>query len=135
MRPQVGASKAGRAGDKTATFGQRRSAGGPSLKSTGREFVGRTSDGGIEMSWTPSSSSSKKYAEEDARAEQLATTGKKKGKEKTNERKKGVESFGAGMEKGGEEAKGALSESDRKGRTERRRGIRSGSKNAIFGRS
>jgi ribosome biogenesis protein ENP2 len=46
--------------------------------------------------------------------------------------RKGVERFGAGMEKGGEDPNmRALSEQERSGRSQRRRGMRSGSKNAF----
>ena len=55
-------------------------------------------------------------------------SGKGKGKEP---RRKGVEVFGAGMEKGGEEPEVAMSEAERRGRTKRRQGMRSGSKNTF----
>jgi ribosome biogenesis protein ENP2 len=98
-------------------------------------IVNRASDGGVEMSWTPSAASSRQHAYEDAQEERRGSTkGKLKSKETSKEKRKGVETFGAGMEKGGEDGRD-LSESDRRGRTERRRGIRSGSKNAIFGRT
>lgn len=46
--------------------------------------------------------------------------------------RKGVERFGVGMEKGGEDPNmRALSEQERRGRSKRRRGMRSGSKNAF----
>lgn len=45
--------------------------------------------------------------------------------------RKGVEVFGAGMERGVEEAKGEMSESERSGRKQRRKGMRSGSKNVF----
>jgi ribosome biogenesis protein ENP2 len=46
--------------------------------------------------------------------------------------RKGVERFGAGMEKGGEDPNmRVLSEQERRGRSQRRRGMRSGSKNAF----
>ncbi len=45
---------------------------------------------------------------------------------------KGVEKFGAGMEKGGgDHSARGLSEQERSGRKQRRRGMRSGSKNAL----
>lgn len=43
--------------------------------------------------------------------------------------RKGVEVFGAGMERGVEELKNEMSESERSGRKQRRKGMRSGSKN------
>jgi len=51
-------------------------------------------------------------------------TGRKKGKWK------GMETFGAGLEKGIEEVVD-VAESERIGRTQRRKGVRSGSKNAF----
>ena len=46
-------------------------------------------------------------------------------------RSKGVEAFGAGMERGGEGPDVEMSEAERKGRTKRRQGMRSGSKNTF----
>ena len=46
-------------------------------------------------------------------------------------RRKGVEAFGAGMERGGEGPDVEMSEAERKGRTKRRQGMRSGSKNTF----
>lgn len=46
--------------------------------------------------------------------------------------RKGVERFGVGMEKGGEDPNmRVLSEQERRGRSQRRHGMRSGSKNAF----
>lgn len=50
---------------------------------------------------------------------------------KNKDKRKGVETFGAGMEKGHEETSAGLTDSDRQGRTQRRRGVRSGSKNVF----
>jgi ribosome biogenesis protein ENP2 len=60
--------------------------------------------------------------------------GRRPGKHKRTlkDARKGVERFGAGMEKGGEDPDmRVLSEQERSGRTQRRRGMRSGSKNAF----
>ena len=54
--------------------------------------------------------------------------GKGKGKEA---RRKGVEVFGAGMERGGEEPEVRMSEAERSGRTKRRQNLRSGSRNTF----
>ena len=54
-----------------------------------------------------------------------------KGRGGKEARRKGVEVFGAGMEKGGEDPEVQMSEADRKGRTKRRQGMRSGSKNTF----
>ena len=75
-------------------------------------------DGGVEMTFIPSTSA-------DADEE-------KPGKNAGNKsRRKGVESFAAGLEKGGGEPEVAMSESERRGRIHRRKGMRSGSKNTF----
>ncbi|KAF9447149.1 hypothetical protein P691DRAFT_672080 [Macrolepiota fuliginosa MF-IS2] len=116
MRAKEGA----RGADRNASFGQRMS-----NSSTGTKLArGRTSgdtrrseNGGMEITWTPSASAQDEPEQDDSRSG--------KGKEP---RRKGVESFGAGMERGGlEEVE--PSEAEKKGRTQRRKGIRSGSKN------
>ncbi|KAF8828203.1 hypothetical protein HHX47_DHR4000804 [Lentinula edodes] len=122
MRPQSGANGSQLGTGKEATFGQRRShssypGGGESASRANK--VNIAEDGGMEMSWVPSANS------QDAR--ELSGQGKAS---KQQDRRKGVEKFGAGLEKGGEDPL-ELSESDRKGRVHRRQGIRSGSKNAF----
>lgn len=77
------------------------------------------------MSWVPSSSS--RQVEDD---DMLVPGGPGSSKKKQDKRK-GVESFGAGMEKGGSERQVDMSDRDRRGRTERRKGVRSGSKNTF----
>lgn len=79
-------------------------------------------DGGIEMSYMPSGAVE---ADSDSYGNKASSRGKKP------QLRKGVEVFGAGMEKGGEDPEIALSESERKGRTQRRKGMRSGSKNTF----
>jgi ribosome biogenesis protein ENP2 len=118
MRPASTGANGTRLADRDASFGQRRGGGGggggkPYAKSKASEAGG----GGLEVSWVPSGSSGGGM-DADARP----------GKPKP---RKGVEVFGAGMEKGyaGEDVN--LSEQDRKGRTQRRKGIRSGSKNVF----
>lgn len=104
--------------DKNATFGQRRST--VSAKGKGRmsdfEGVKFAADGGVEMTYIPSAS---------AAADDGGKAAAKKPK------RKGVETFGAGLEKGGEEPEVAMSEAERRGRTQRRKGMRSGSKNTF----
>jgi len=75
----------------------------------------------MEMSWVPSS----KAVDEDDR---LVAGGQRPKRGKAQ--RPGVESFGAGMEKGPNLSKD-VNESDRKGRTKRRQGVRSGSKNVF----
>ncbi|KAJ8072239.1 Small ribosomal subunit biogenesis [Marasmius tenuissimus] len=96
---------------KDASFGQRRTNTG-----TGVSRKKQDDDSAMEISWIPSASSG---ASDDSHA-------KKTGKSS----RKGVETFGAGMERGGEE-KVEVAESDRKGRTHRRQNVRSGSKNVF----
>jgi ribosome biogenesis protein ENP2 len=122
MRPAATGANGTRLADRDASFGQRRggtSGGGkPYAKSKASEAGG---GGGLEVSWVPSGSSGGGM---DGDADSAPRPGKPKPR-------KGVEVFGAGMEKGyaGEDLN--LSEQDRKGRTQRRKGIRSGSKNVF----
>jgi ribosome biogenesis protein ENP2 len=97
--------------DASTTFGQRR---------TGKTNKLRNEDdaGGVEISWVPSAEKT---------TEDPSASHRKDSKPK----RKGVETFGAGMERGGVEPQTELAESERKGRTQRRKGIRSGSKNVF----
>ncbi|KAI0777227.1 WD40-repeat-containing domain protein [Trametes elegans] len=117
-----------RGADKNATFGQRRSQLGPKGKqraSTASDAsIRHTGDGGVEMTFIPRTASSGRDYDDD---EGLAK-GRGKGKDA---KRKGVETFGAGMERGGEEPEREMSEAERKGRTKRRQGMRSGSKNVF----
>ncbi|OBZ78284.1 Ribosome biogenesis protein enp2, partial [Grifola frondosa] len=119
-------TSSGPGADKNATFGQRRSQPGIS-KGKGRASasgIRHTAEGGIEMSWVPSSNAPAADAD-DVFGESTGKQGKGVAK------RKGVEMFGAGMEKGGEEHEHAMTESERKGRTQRRKDMRSGSKNTF----
>lgn len=123
MRAQSGGSGS-RGVDKNATFGQRRM---KTTSSSGKQQSSElrvSEDGGVEVSWIPSSLSG--HIDED---DELVSGGGRSSKGQ-GRRRRGVESFGAGMERGGEE-RSELNESDRKGRTEKRKGIRSGSKNVF----
>lgn len=120
MRVQDGT----RGADRNTPFGQRRfnSTTAPTFKKDRMNNTAlRSEHGGMEITWTPSASSFKDGPEQDT------LRGKKSGKGQES-RRKGVESFGAGMERGGEQEV-ATTEAERKGRTQRRKGIRSGSKN------
>jgi ribosome biogenesis protein ENP2 len=106
--------------DKDATFGQRRRVVSKltraSTSSTDR--VSRTVDGVTEMSWIPSS-----------KRKSNTVVGEAKDAKKRN---KGIESFGLGMERGDHPVSSTpMSESEKSGRTQRRKGMRSGSKNAF----
>ncbi|KAK7436516.1 Small ribosomal subunit biogenesis [Stygiomarasmius scandens] len=102
--------------NKEATFGQRMSSSSVGKKQKARGGATVSEEGGMEMSWVPSSSN------EGGR--------KDEGRKSKQKQRKGVETFGAGMERGGETAR-ELSENERKGRTQRRTGVRSGSKNVF----
>jgi ribosome biogenesis protein ENP2 len=113
-----------RGADKDATFGQRRMETTSLNRKQQSSELRVSEDGGMEVSWMPSSSSG--HIDE---GDELVSGGRSS-EDKGRERRKGVQSFGAGMERGGEE-RSQLSENDRKGRTERRKGVRSGSKNVF----
>ncbi len=88
----------------------------------------------IEASWIPdakSSSSARNISEVDP-DDMLVPGGRGKPNKKNGRSGKGIESFGAGLEKGYREARD-ISESERKGRTQRRSSVRSGSKNVFRG--
>ncbi|KAJ7057791.1 NUC153 and WD40 repeat-containing nucleolar rRNA processing-related protein [Mycena amicta] len=105
-----------RTSERDATFGQRRSGKVPSSAAkTGKSSTSRAEL--MEVSWVPSGTSKRDSNEE-------------KSKSKA---RKGVEMFGAGMEKGYAGDDVEMSEQDRTGRTRRRQGMRSGSKNAFRG--
>jgi len=127
LRAQSDSAGNRRQSDKSATFGQRRSSDikGQSNKSARQraEGVGRSADAGIEMTWVPSESS--RPMEDDDKLVPGSSSSNQR-----QERRKGRESFGAGMERGTSERHGDMSDGDRRGRTERRKGIRSGSKNS-----
>lgn len=114
-----------RAQDRSTAFGDRRksnsAAPGRSSKSDDTR-VTRMPGGGAEISWVPTSSGGK--------GDSLFDDGFGEGDvpKKGGKRKDGVEEFGAGMEKGG---KSFDADSGRKGRTQRRTGIRSGSRNTF----
>lgn len=112
--------------DKNASFGQRRShLGASNSKGKGRAHsdVRHTADGGMELTFVPRTSASADDYDEGG----AGPAGQMKG----NPRRKGVEAFGAGMERGGEEPEVQLTDAERKGRTKRRQGMRSGSKNTF----
>ncbi|PCH44883.1 hypothetical protein WOLCODRAFT_133416 [Wolfiporia cocos MD-104 SS10] len=129
LRTEAGAQgRSGRVSDKNATFGQRRSVlGDPKGKSKERSDVRHTGDGGMEVTFVPSN---RRHDDDDnLYGEGIGSNGGKKQKDKG--KRKGVESFGAGLERGVEEMEVEMSESERRGRTQRRKGMRSGSKNTF----
>ena len=96
------------------------------------EHIFRKGDGSLDVSWVPTRSSARSDARAEGDGDELV--GRRSGRHKRplKDTRKGVERFGAGMEKGGEDPDmRVLSEQERSGRTQRRRGMRSGSKNAF----
>jgi len=102
--------------DKNASFGEHLFNSTLRYKNIrSEEIVRQTEDGGMEITWTPSASTA------------IDDNSSKKRKSKDSKRR-GGESFGAGMERGSTDEV-EIKETEKKGRTQRRRGIRSGSKN------
>ena len=116
--------------DKNATFGQRRShlgSKGKQRASAHDPDIRHAADGGMEMTFVPKASSSGAADDDDlAGGKSMQRKGKEKGP-----KRKGGEVFGAGMERGGDEPEVQMAESERSGRTKRRQGMRSGSRNTF----
>lgn len=107
---------AGKTNDKDASFGRRLASRQLSKSSVESRSTARVSaDGGMEISFVPSGTGD----------DDTTTHARKK------DIRKGVEVFGAGMERGMEEPKGEMNESERSGRKQRRKGMRSGSRNVF----
>lgn len=109
------ANHGGSRDSRGVTFGARRNEASKSKRPS--EHVKRSMDGGMELTWVPSSKKDRPRVSSEG-----------------NEHKKqlAVETFGAGMEKGGRsQSVVELDEVQRHGRTKRRQNVRSGSKNAF----
>ncbi|KAF9652346.1 WD repeat-containing protein [Thelephora ganbajun] len=112
LKTDRGSSRDSRGG---ATFGARRNEASKTKRSS--EHVKRSGDGGMELTWVPSSRKDR------------PRTSSEGGRQK---KQPGVETFGAGMEKGGRPQNAVeLDEAQRYGRTNRRQNVRSGSKNVF----
>ncbi|KAI0938584.1 hypothetical protein AcW1_001718 [Taiwanofungus camphoratus] len=128
-------SRSAHSADKNVTFGQRRSSLGEFKgkgKASARDSLRHSAHGAVEFTYTPSAKSKSSLADDDD--DMIGEIGGGSAKQQNTKgaaRRKGVETFGAGMEKGGGEREHVLSESERKGRTQRRKGMRSGSKNTF----
>lgn len=97
-----------------ATFGARRNEATKTRRPS--EHVKRSTDGGMEFTWVPTPKKDRPRAPSDG----------------SRQKKPGVETFGAGMEKGGRPQHFAeLDETQRHGRSKRRQNVRSGSKNVF----
>ncbi|TFK20525.1 WD repeat-containing protein [Coprinopsis marcescibilis] len=121
--PMQAQASGSRLEDKNATFGQRLAPNAGRSSFGGKQKASsRIEDDATEISWVPSASASRDEYDDNASA----------GKGKPEKKRPGVEKFGAGMEKGyvPEDAED-MSEADRSGRTKRRQGMRSGSRNAF----
>ena len=122
IRPQtIGSNNSQRPGDKDATFGQRRMP--RSASTAGKSFRAHEDDDAMEISWVPTSSSGGKD-NGDRQSKSTRTI-------KDSKLRKGVEMFGAGLERGVEDRMEFSNDSERKGRSHRRKGVRSGSKNTF----
>ncbi|RXW20182.1 hypothetical protein EST38_g5672 [Candolleomyces aberdarensis] len=115
--------------DKDATFGQRLTPKSASQvlngKGKARQDYGDDGDGdndAMEISWVPSTSAADEDEDDSA---------SRKKKSKKQDKKNGIERFGAGLEKGALEPEHDISEVERSGRKHRRHNVRSGSKNAF----
>ena len=112
LKTNHGGSRDSRGG---ATFGARRNE--ASKYKQPSQHVKRSTGGGVEFTWVPSSKND---------SPRVSSEG---GKQK---KRPGVETFGAGMEKGGRLQNAMeLDEAQRRGRTKRRQNVRSGSKNVF----
>ncbi|KAJ6590629.1 NUC153 and WD40 repeat-containing nucleolar rRNA processing-related protein [Mycena vulgaris] len=120
MRPASTGANGTRLADRNATFGQRRGTTAAPVPATGSRSS-KSHEAAMEVSWVPSASSATGGDADDVDASSRSKS----------KARKGVEAFGAGLEKGynGEDVE--ISEQDRKGRTQRRKGVRSGSKNVF----
>lgn len=115
MRPNTG-GLIGRSDQ--ATFGQRRLPG--TISGSRKKYAGKVREANNapeEISWIPAPSE-KRSIKENPKSSLVRP------------KRTGVETFGAGLEKGGEEIMDVV-DSERHGRTRRRQNIRSGTKNAF----
>ena len=120
---------------KDASFGQRirptEQLSRSDLKTSKRDNA-HDASGEHEMTWVPSAGNGGIDPED-----MLVPGGRGKSKKAKEGKRRGVETFGAGLERGavgvGDEGRRELSENERHGRSRRRSGVRSGSKNAFRG--
>ena len=120
MRPQTDATQSENVRDeRTASFGERRKRGATNPL---KNLADRHEDHAImEMSWIPSTTS-----KDDVPSDNETQTVRSKPKGK----RKGVETFGVGMERGVDTSEQG-GEQGRTGRLKRRSGVRSGSRNVF----
>jgi ribosome biogenesis protein ENP2 len=121
VRPTSGQNGSNHGQDRSKLFGERRQERASSRKTT-NEHVHRTPGGGADITWIPSKDGG---TGEDSLFDDGRGT---KPPKKTG--KGGVESFGAGMEKGRRREDDGET-TGQSGRTKRRTNIRSGSRNTF----
>ena len=147
LQAQASAAASGRMAaasrDTSSSFGHRRSASARQQQEQQRhhdrmyredEHILRKGDGSVEVSWVPAPKSSRSNvpAGEGEDEDDLVGGQQRRQKHALKDTRKGVERFGVGMEKGGEDPNmRTLSEQERRGRSQRRHGMRRGSKNAF----
>lgn len=103
--------------DKSASFGQRRQRPSGTHHTKRQSGMQKAEDGGFALSWIPS------QTRDDSGKPARAGA-------KSKIKRPGIEYLGAGLEKGVERLEN-ISETERKGRSERRKNVRSGSKNVF----
>lgn len=103
--------------DKFTSFGQRRQRPSGAHHTTRQSGLQQAEDGGFAVSWIPSQTEG-----DSGKPARVGATSKIK--------RPGIEYLGAGLEKGVERLNN-LSETEKKGRSERRKNVRSGSKNVF----
>lgn len=103
--------------NKSASFGQRRQRPSGTHRTTRQSGLQKAEDGGFALSWIPSQTN-----DDSGKPARVGVKSKIK--------RPGIEYLGAGLEKGVERLD-SLSEKERKGRSERRKNVRSGSKNVF----
>lgn len=121
LRPQTEGDVFNPGADRNSTFGERRTQFPSAKMSKNKNAVSGTEKGAMEISWIPSTTSKDDDDHSDNENNQT----------RRSKKQKGAETFGAGMEKGGRIEGEDLEHESRFGRTKRRTGVRSGSKNVF----
>lgn len=116
--------------NKEVSFGERRKQSVPGVH-IGKKRDNRANnlaDGVMEMTWVPSANSTADDENDSDVGGMSQHHQQRHGKAK---KPKGIETFGAGMEKGRLPEETNLDQASRSGRTKRRTGVRSGSRNVF----
>ena len=117
----MGSNDTQRLGDKDATFGQRRMPRSTASTNTAGKssFRAHEDDDAMEVSWVPTPSSTSTGGKDNG--DRQSKSGAVK-----NKLRKGVGMFGAGLENGVEERMEFSNDAEGKGKSHRRKGVRSG---------